>query len=456
MKGSSEPFLINKIVIQGILMKLWFGFEHIPLSTTRELKTFIQQLKVVVGSESSYVYFDDAHNYASNNTQLTIKVTNAALLSEIAKSSKLAPYKFVAKTGGQEFKATQGVNAVLYLSGGIRGTGKLPRKGEAMSSPTTKQQETGTVEYFLAKFAGKKPTIDSISEKVKFDFGQDWWHSFEQQYAAFEAKVGKISDANVYLDSGINDSNILIKLARKFGLKDSKDNWNPADIWVMTVNPAKIEKDTAKFTSLTQFNAYMKTMFVSKKIIGLSLKKVDQRSKGKYEVIESDTLPDVNLKPYRVLYSASQTNFVFETQGNIKNFMLRVGYKAGTITSESDIRVYLEGRVAGTGVQMGAVSSQLFPELAKEQGFDIVAMRPKILKDPAGYLAKFLKEISKSNYVEIKSTDFSKLTPVQLQASAFLAYYLLILLNSDPSILNACYYSSAKMNNFSCIHGKLS
>ena len=53
-----------------------------------------------------------------------------------------------------------------------------------------------------------------------------------------------------------------------------------------------------------------------------------------------------------------------------------------------------------------------------------------------------------------KMSDFPK-SPVLIKAGAFLTYYLQILLESDPGLLNGSYYSSSKLNTFSSVHVKL-
>ena len=430
--------------------KQWLGFEHLPTSINPELRRFLDRLRKIAPND--VIYIEPKYDFRKATSQLTIKVTDKSLITKLVQHKDLIGYGF--SPSGDKFVTSKLVNVGLYPSGGMRGSGKLPKKGETLTNPSTAEQEQGTIEYFQAAFKGKKLGREEISKKVGFNFGADWMHNFEQQYGAFVKNMGTFPESKVYLDSDKNDSNILINLAKKFGLKDSKDNWNPADIWIMSLNRSQVISQTKDITSLHEFNAWLSDKYESREIIGVSLKKISARSVGKFATVSALDLPDVDLKPMRVLFDPFQKNFIFETQGNISGFNLRVGYKAGTISKAGDIRVFLEGRQKGSDVQLGAVSALLFPQLASANGFDIPSDKTKILNDPMKYLNTTLPKLLKNSVVVDKVSPFPT-SPVQIQAGAFLTYYLEILLSSNPNIFKSCYYSSIKKNDFSSIHCKI-
>jgi len=431
--------------------KQWLGFEHLPSSMNPELKRFFRRLQKVADAE--VIYIEPKYDFRKAKSQLVIKITDKPSIAKMAANKDLLGYGFTPK--GDKFVSSKLVNVALTPSGGIRGTGKLPRKGEAVTIPSTAEQEKGTIAYFEAAFKNKKPTLKQISEKVGYDFAPEWMHNFEQQYSAFTKNMGVLSRHKIYLDSDKNDSNVLFALAKKFGLKDLKDNWNPADIWIMSLNKSQIIGQTKDITSLLEYNAWLADKYESKEIIGVSLKKISKGKTAKFSTVSSIDLPDVDVKVSRVLFDPFQKNFILETDGNIKGFNLRVGYKASTVSKESDIRIYLEGRQRGSQVQLGAVSSQLFPALAAENGYDIPSDKKRIMNDPMKYLNTTLPRLLKDSAVVDKVSPFPE-SEIQLKAGAFLTYYLEILLESNPDILKSCYYSSTKTNDFSSIHCKLS
>jgi len=432
--------------------KSWLTFSDLPRAYNPELKTFMVKFQKVLGNNEEFIYIDDKYDFRKATKQLTIKITDKSLIPQLASDSKLSQYGF--NKVGDRFISSLLINVALTPSGGIRGTGRLPRKGQTESIPTTAEQELGTIKYFEAAMKGKRLTARQVSDLVSYDFGSDWLHNFSEQYEAFNDNIGSVKGAKIYLDSGKNDSNVLINLAKKFGLKDLKDNWNPADIWVMTISKAKVLSETKDINSLEQFNGYMLDKYNSKEIIGISLKKVPKTRKAKFSVVSTKDMPQVSLKPSRVLFDPYQKNFIFETEGNISGFNLRVGYKAGSISSLSDIRIYLEGRQKGAKVQLGGVSSSLFPKLALANGFDIAADKKKIFADPMAYINSTVPKLMAHPVVVNKMSALPD-SEIQIKAAAFLTYYLQILLESDNQMLNSAYYSSSKMNDFSAIHIKL-
>jgi len=438
----------NEYLIEST--KLWLGFEHLPTAMNPELKRFITRLKK--HADDDVIYIEPKYDFKKASTQLVIKVTDKQLIPKLAVNKDLVGYGFIKK--GEKFVSSKLVNIALVPSGGMRGSGRLPKKGEKVANPSTAEQEAGTIAYFETAFKGKKLTLKQVSEKVGFDFSPEWMHNFEQQYIAFSKNFGNFPKHKIYLDSEKNDSNVLFNLAKRFGLKDLKDNWNPADIWIMSINKAQVIKQTKDVTSLHEFNAWLADKYESKEILGVSLKKISKNKTAKVETVSTSDIPDVDLTPMRVLFDPFQKNFIFETQGNISNFQLRVGYKAGTISKVGDIRVYLEGRQKGSDVQLGSVSAQLFPELASKNGFDLKADKTKILNDPMKYLNTTLPKLLKKSFVIDKVSPFPT-SEVQLKAGAWLTYYLEILAESDPDILKSCYYSAIKKNDFSSIHCKV-
>lgn len=431
--------------------KQWLGFDSLPVAMNPELRRFLNRLEKVADSES--IYIEPKYDFRRAKTRLVIKVTDKTALPKIVSHKSLVGYGF--SPSGDKYVTSKLVNISLTPSGGIRGTGKLPRKGEAVTIPSTAEQEKGSIEYFSAMFKNRKTDLKKISDAVGYPFSAEWMHNFEQQYSAFSSNMGTgFSKHKIYLDSERNDSNILFALAKKFGLTDLKDNWNPADVWIMSLNRAQIIRQTTDITTLEEYNAWLASKYEDKEIIGVSLKKVSASKTGKFETVSSVDLPDVDVKVSRVLFDPFQKNFILETSGNITGFNIRVGYKAATVSRDSDIRIYLEGRQKGSQVQLGAISAQLFPKLALENGYDIPSDKVKIMNDPMKYLNTTLPRLLKDPAVEDKVSPFPE-SEIALKAGAFLTYYLEILLESNPDILKSCYYSSTKVNDFSSIHCKL-
>ena len=420
----------------------------------KELGRFFKLLQDQFKASAGDIYIDDAYDFKKATTQLLIKVTDPALVRKIASNGKLLQYKFTAT--GDAFKTTKIVNVKIQKSGGIRGSGKLPKKGESLKNPSTAQQELGTIYYFEEKLKGvKEPCKELISKKAKFGFDSDWMYSFEQQWLAFSKNIKVKPNSKILLDSAKNDSDIIVDLAKEFGLVDLKDNWNPADIWVMCISQQAIRKETSNIKTLEEYNSWLEQKFESREIVGVSLKKVSPNKKGKFEIVQAKDLPQVDLEMDKTIFNPMAKNFIYMTKGEPSGFQLRIGYKASSITKESDVRIYLEGRQKGSAVQLGGVSSKMFPEFAKEYGFNIQQDKNRIFKDPKKYLDDNLPRLLKNKNIVNKTSEMPENT-LQLTSAAWLTYYLDIMITGGPELAKDCYYSAIKKNKYSSIHCKVS
>ena len=431
----------------------WMGVEHLPRNTDKDLKDF---LTLLLKYDQEHVYLKTKHKYNSLKSKLQIKITDPTIMAQLGTDPRLKKYKLTKNSQG--FVTKDIVNVELYASAGLRGSGRLNKIGDKKNNPTNDQQESGTIYFFEAKMSGKPdPVVQEISKHVGFDFDAEWYHNFKEQWEAFYNNIGIIRGAKIYLDSGKNDSNILIETAKKLGLKDSKDNWNPADIWIMTLSKSQIKAQTKDMVNLAEFNGWLKEKFTRKEIIGVSLKKVAKNKKGKFSIVNENTdFPEVDLSVKRVLFTAfGATNFIFETKGSIDGFNIRVGAKAKKAKTVSDINIFSEGRMAGSTVQLGAVSAKIVRAEAEKIGFRITADKPKIFADPLKYIEETIPKILK--HPEVQYID--KPIPadeVEQKMAAYLTYFMHMYLSFSSDQLRSFYFSAAKMNDFSSIHCKLS
>lgn len=435
--------------------KYWLHFDHIPSTTDETLKNILKKMEKIVGDSANDIYIDPDYDFENAKGRLQIKISNPEILDLIV--SKLSELRFVKTSGG--FNSSEIVSIELYFTKGMRGSGKLPRKGEeSMSPPSTAQQEMATVYVINSYINGKEVSLEEINEHIGYEFDELWLFNFKEQLNALIRSGMIISSHTCYLDSAKNESNVMIEIAKRCGLKDSKDNWNPADVWLMSISASKVKSDTKDFTTLAEFNTYMTQKFKTKEIIGISLKKITKPKIGKYEVIESDILPQVNFIPNRVIFNTNNKNFIFETsntEGSVSGFNIRVGTKAGDVKEEKDIKIYLEGRMKNTSVQLGAVSADLFNSMARDSGLDIAEYRSRVLNLSGDKLEKeYDKQISKVKKLKYVLLTETEVNDLQKKLICILAHYLFIL--NEDNVLNKCYFSAIKKNDFSSIHLKIS
>ena len=64
-------------------------------------------------------------------------------------------------------------------------------------------------------------------------------------------------------------------LKKRHSFKESNDNWNPADIWIVnTSKESQILTELDSTNSVIDFNVKMKEYFENRWLVGVSLKKV--------------------------------------------------------------------------------------------------------------------------------------------------------------------------------------
>lgn len=117
------------------------------------------------------------------------------------------------------------------------------------------------------------------------------------------------------------------------------DKWNPGDIWASTVSTIHTE-----WSSLAEYNEYIAHMLISKKLIGISLKK-----SGKVSKVERFA-PDIGAKSVKyqgIKKPRAPLNTGINVNVDVKN--VNVNVRSFSTKSESGI----QGEVTGSGAARG-------------------------------------------------------------------------------------------------------
>jgi len=182
--------------------------------------------------------------------------------------------------------------------------------GKKISEATmTRMQELGSALIFKRSihdnitFSSPKDILD---DKVTMDglvkiwtsvgktseIGEDWIENFYKQNKTLLSKIGKPTFTEFNREGGFMDW--VSKLVKdQYGVS-KKDNWNPADIWLIQ-NETKWRKVIEDVVSpngyrgrrsqtLEELNAIFRTLFRSRQIFGVSLKKISG-NEAKYEEV---------------------------------------------------------------------------------------------------------------------------------------------------------------------------
>ena len=110
------------------------------------------------------------------------------------------------------------------------------------------------------------------------EIDSEWLETFFLQQKKFLEEFAGEKFTEFTRDGGF--MTFISKLVKtNFGVK--KDAWNPADIWCIKdekkiIADMKKMMDAGDFDSVDQLNAYLKTLFKERKLVGISLKKVSK------------------------------------------------------------------------------------------------------------------------------------------------------------------------------------
>ena len=222
----------------------------------------------------------------------------------------------------------------------------------AKTTASTAEQERGSAFIFrraLNDDAGWGSWQDIVEddktypELVKIFDGnvpEDWLISYyaQQRVLLDQVKPKKYSEFN--RDGGfmkfISDE---VK-AKKMGGFSQKDNWNPADIWIIKGNQSNLErvvKNTTrgKHQTILELNAVMRQMYHKKVIMGISLKKT-----GRIAYYE-----EVNLDGFIRGLTTENYNYDVPMSDFIANFKIEPSTKMFTQDVKIDVNAEREGKV---------------------------------------------------------------------------------------------------------------
>lgn len=154
----------------------------------------------------------------------------------------------------------------------------------------TKKQESTSAWIFRRALKDNKKykSVDDIISDPVFkkeilskngiypEIDQEWLETFVLQQKKFLEEFSGEKFTEFTRDGGF--MTFISKLVKEnFGVK--KDAWDPADIWCIKdekkiISDMKKMSDAGDFDTVDQLNAYLRTLFVERKVVGISLKKV--------------------------------------------------------------------------------------------------------------------------------------------------------------------------------------
>ena len=177
--------------------------------------------------------------------------------------------------------------------GGVSSTGAIPKGAAA-----TRAQELGSTYIFKLVLGTSKKSWTDVNDlkkdkttmkelnkiwqkEIKMNVNQTWLEGYFKQYKKIldEFGGGKWTEFD-HSGSTSFMTYISALVNTKFGISQ-KDNWDPADMWLIKGTTEQVKKkldmvtEGSKFTqTITELNAEMRRMYKARELVGVSLKAI--------------------------------------------------------------------------------------------------------------------------------------------------------------------------------------
>ncbi len=151
------------------------------------------------------------------------------------------------------------------------------------SAIETKKQEEGSLLYFENYIEYDKfPSYNEL-KKVYPNVDDSWIKSFEGQARGLKKYLSNKKLFNYYRETGVMKE--LEYIAKEAGVR-KKDAWNPSDVYLVSKQyESQLKRDLSELFDQTKMNRdiaalndYMRAKLMSKELIGVSLKKLLEKS----------------------------------------------------------------------------------------------------------------------------------------------------------------------------------
>ena len=467
---------------------------------TNALEIIIQKLTPF----SSVIYLETENGNLPKRGVPLLKITDDEVFPKAIAAIRLLKKVTVTNLKvNKEFSVQVGSDKVnIYKSGGgflnVR-----DEKGKALASksPSTAQQEDGT-RYCLEYYATNKemPTEEMINKAIKFNFDKSWHDSFKKTINAILTVIPKscMAQYDFYRDSNPQKPKFLNQITDSNVLPDSKDNWNPSDIWAVKRRcaptlansiDALYKKLLAKKAGIEHLNKFVEKKFNSKEIIGISLKKVEGTTEAGISKIKVDAEYSKSIKycgPWKKFdYKVSNTYFDLLPRFEIFKDSVNYRFRFRPRGASNELNTYGEGQPETAKVFDGAISKDMLQrdvagldavtsdmkklprgKAAKSVMAQLETMEKQAIDNPSEYhhYKDFVKYVKANEFTFVSVSGITddrgrhpQMSEYKVKRAIVLLYYIYALETaSNPGELyKKMYLAAKKMNDFSSVHYKI-
>lgn len=199
--------------------------------------------------------------------------------------------------------------------------------------------------------------LKNIWKKENVDWEDSWIDDYYKQQARMLIEYSSPRFTEFIRDGGF--MKYITDLVRTKYQISQKDNWNPADIWLIkdqrnTIKMIEDLVDGGTTQTIQELNAILRTLFTDEIVVGVSLKKVS----GKEAYFERVNLSEKDFKDYKQMYFT-----ISEAKCDLS---LGKDKKGRTSFSTQDSRVFVDGPKTTYNFQIKANDSSKISNLKWE------------------------------------------------------------------------------------------
>ena len=357
--------------------------------------------------------------------------TSESAINKLINRYKGSYITAVKKGGGKDYQTGPKGHITLFVGTQkikFGATGKLTdSSGKAVSEATmTRMQKLGSAHVFKRAIAenatwkdadalkADNATMDGLRDiwkKVgKIDGVDDSWvDNFYKQQKALLAKIGKPAFTEFNREGGFME--YISNLVRKeYGIS-SKDNWNPADIWLIqneskwkTLIDKAVSSGTrgrSKAKTIVELNSIFRMLFRARQVFGISLKKVAIGQDATIQFVNDKSEFFSKLDKLHFDYEASEckmglkkdkegamtlstqdTRLFIKDGGNTYNFQI----KGNNSTGFSNLK-YEPTSSGATAARLGKATVELVEQLLKDYSLSFQKSNESYPKDAEQFIA---------------------------------------------------------------------
>lgn len=218
--------------------------------------------------------------------------------------------------------------------------------------------------------------IKNVYPTVEFEWMEVFWKQHKKMFDEFSSNQWNVFD---HSGSGSFMDYISTVIVQKFGIS-KKDNWDPADMWLIKSSVKKITDVIDKTVSgskgsqtIEELNTVMRSLYKERKLVGISLKKVSgQQAKFEEYNIEQLTLEEIDEYNFpnvevtiKLTENMTQDTIVKLTKRDGKGFKFQI--KANDSSKFSNLK--WEATQIGAGAARGGKAQvEMVVQLLKDCG----------------------------------------------------------------------------------------